>query len=459
MVNTSVTITNNGSYVLGLAVSDGAASVTDTVTETLQLTTSSTNASEFIADSDTIALWHLNGDGTDVSGNGYTLVFTNGPSFMSGGTATAWMGSPSGFALRVTYPQMAMGIVPHTALLNNANRKPFTIEERVFLNAWGPNNNGYTYCGFSQNADTACQMLQQKWGLPIIQANSGDTVASTNQVVSSLTTGVWHHVMITFDGTNKYQAFVDGVLLGMNTNHAPNWGRTPDITNQFGNFDGYLDEIRISRVVRTYPGTPPPVSVQGVAQGNGLVTPALTNVPWGGAAVFTAAPDAFYHLGEISTNTSIIGGPWPTGQVVYAWSNITAVSTAKFVFIEQCTPRGTPEVWLNSFGCNQPFAVAETARAANGYTYGESYIAGLNPTNPSSVFKIMAVTNQGSGWQVYFQSLTDRTYSLMFATNSPGATWSNVAGQSDIWGSNTLMSLHDTNAWPVRFYRLDVKKP
>ncbi|MEI6167288.1 MAG: LamG-like jellyroll fold domain-containing protein [bacterium] len=352
---------------------------------------------------------------------------------------------------------MALGIIPNSVF--SAAHTPITIEERLFMNAWGPNNANYIYCGFSQNWDLVFQFQQQSWGLPAIKAWNGSVVVATNQVVSALTTGVWHHLMMTFDGTNQYKAFIDGVLLGSYATNAPNWARTTYFTNQFGNFDGYLDEIRISRVVRSYQGAPQAVTVQGVAIGNGVVSPALTNIIQGGALAITAFPTNFFHVAEIDTNNVIVAASWPTGVVTYIWSNVTASGTAQVTFAQNIAPRGTPEIWLNQYGFIQSFPAAETSLAVNGYSYGDSYIAGLDPTNPSSVFRIVTVTNRLSVRDFYFPSLTDRTYTLKWSTNLFDHSWYAVAGQSNIWGASGIMSLHDFTIFPSRFYRLEVQKP
>ena len=455
-LNTTVTLTNNGSYVIGLLAFDGSVTVTDSVTLAVQLTSSSTNAQSFVADTNTVALWHLNGDGSDASGNGYALVFTNNPTFSSNATAMAWMSSPSGAALRVTYPQMAVGIIPSYLFTNHM---PITIEERVFMNAWGPNNASYIYCGFSVNWDCAFLLQQQSWGLPVIKGWNSTVVVATNQMVSSLTTGVWHHLMMTFNGTNQYQAFLDGVLLGTYATNAPNWGRSAYFTNQFGNFDGYLDEIRISRVVRTYQPPPQYVTLRGLVTGSGMVFPELTNVLQGGAVTMTATPSNYYHVAEIDTNTGLLSATWPTGTVSFVWSNLQVSGTALVSFVQNTAPQGTPEIWMSQYGSPLNFSIMETSLAVNGFTYGDSYIAGLVPTNPLSIFRITTISNPPGSRDFFFSALTDRTYTLKWSTSLVDQLWYVVPGQSNLWGANGTMVLHDNSGAPLRFYRLEVRKP
>ena len=209
----------------------------------------STTGTEFTVDSDTVALWHLNGNANDSSGHGYSLLLTNGPSFATGGKATGWMKNPTGFSLRVVYPQAAIGIIPSSIF--EGKYSPITIEARLLVNRWGPITNGYTYCGYHQKWSSSLHLGQEKWKGPRISGYKGMQLVSTPEIESCLATGVWHHLMLTFNGTNDYRVIVDGFLVGSSASQAPDFSSYACLTNEFGNFDGYLDEIRISRSDRS----------------------------------------------------------------------------------------------------------------------------------------------------------------------------------------------------------------
>jgi len=53
----------------------------------------------------------------------------------------------------------------------------------------------------------------------------------------------------------------------------------------------------------------------------------------------------------------------------------------------------------------------------DGMSNFEEYIAGTNPTNPESVFKISSVELQPDGTTVKFTSISNRTYTVEFTTN------------------------------------------
>jgi hypothetical protein len=254
--NTAVTFPTNGVYVLGLEAHDGATDAVDTVTITVKATlipSNSLNGVEFALDEDTIALWHFNGDVLDATTNGYHLTVSNGCTIVTGGIATAWMAAPSGAALRIiNYPHNASYSFLDAVLLNTANRKPLTVEARVYFEAWGSNSASYKMAGWEQNYDTLFSFEQANAGSPYgkVVGNSGVEMVSEVEMGALMSTGTWHHLMLVFDGTNTYQTYLDGLAIGLPRYGGPNWGRTSAIPVTFGNFKGYLDEARVSRAVR-----------------------------------------------------------------------------------------------------------------------------------------------------------------------------------------------------------------
>jgi hypothetical protein len=58
--------------------------------------------------------------------------------------------------------------------------------------------------------------------------------------------------MITFDPThNTTKAYIDGVLLGTSSNPPTSTQPTANWLLTLGNFDGDIDEVRISKMLRT----------------------------------------------------------------------------------------------------------------------------------------------------------------------------------------------------------------
>jgi len=152
---------------------------------------------------------------------------------------------------------------------------------------------------------------------------------------------------------------------------------------------------------------------------------------------------------------------------------------------------GIPDGWCWSYGLN-PLDPNTSAADANGdgipngwcWRYGfspidqnlaagnpdsdphttfQEYVADTDPTNALSHFRIAAISTIPSV-SVYFQSSSNRHYTLFCATNFVGSNavdtiWTAVPGQVDVLGSGDLGALSDTNAAPQKFYRLGVKAP
>jgi hypothetical protein len=255
-LNTQASFTTNGTYEIGLSASDGLAAVTGSVTIVVHPArlpgAGATNGVPFELDADTIGLWRFDADGSDAGTNGLHLTLS-GATIVTGGTATAWMATPSGGALRVdNFPQIASAMIPDALVLDTANRVPISLEVRFLMEAWGSNTVGYTMIGLEQNYDTHINLEQGAWGSEVgfISGNRDRLVASSEELEPYWSTGVWHHLLFTFDGTNQTAAYLDGVQVGSTLVEEPNWGRDNDHALIFGNFVGYIDEARLSRGIR-----------------------------------------------------------------------------------------------------------------------------------------------------------------------------------------------------------------
>lgn len=119
-----------------------------------------------------------------------------------------------------------------------------------------------------------------------------------------------------------------------------------------------------------------------------------------------------------------------------------------------------PDWWqVRYFGTNNPLGVAG-ATNVSGHNNRYTYTADLDPTNPASVFEIVAVSNQPPSRVIGFRTTsTGRVYRLLYATNLVSGVWTNLPGQTPTSGLADRMSLSDTNAAAVRFYRVQVQLP
>lgn len=88
---------------------------------------------------------------------------------------------------------------------------------------------------------------------------------------------------------------------------------------------------------------------------------------------------------------------------------------------------------------------------------GDESIAGTNPTNPLSFFRVEAVS-AGRTNRVYVQTASNRVYGLERLAATPTGTWAAVSGQTNVAGNGQTVTLNDspqtaTSLW----YRVRVR--
>ena len=91
------------------------------------------------------------------------------------------------------------------------------------------------------------------------------------------------------------------------------------------------------------------------------------------------------------------------------------------------------------------------------------YVAGLNPTDPTSVFSLQIAnnTNQVSEEDLAFNPLaSNRTYTPQFSTDLVGGVWLPLSAYFGPLTNGNQVSITDTNALgPQEFYRIDITYP
>jgi hypothetical protein len=91
------------------------------------------------------------------------------------------------------------------------------------------------------------------------------------------------------------------------------------------------------------------------------------------------------------------------------------------------------------------------------------YVAGLDPTDPTSVFflQIASVTNQTAQENLLFNPLASgRTYQPQFSTDLVGGVWLPLPAYTGPLTNGNQVTITDTNALgPQEFYRIDISLP
>jgi hypothetical protein len=121
------------------------------------------------------------------------------------------------------------------------------------------------------------------------------------------------------------------------------------------------------------------------------------------------------------------------------------------------TTNGTPHWWLARYALatNDAGALYDEG---DGVPAWQEYLADTDPTNAASYFRITGVTNLPP-WTIYFNSSSERAYTLSWCSNLADGIWTNVPGQESRQGIGGPDQMQDMNTSPSRFYRLKVELP
>lgn len=166
---------------------------------------------------------------------------------------------------------------------------------------------------------------------------------------------------------------------------------------------------------------------------------------------FLTAQNAF---GSFTNDNNIYTNMLPNGQS-FVFQGLT-----NFITLYPPTPpHGTPVPWLVYYGLtNGPLDVVELGDAnGNGLATWQDYLAGLNPTNTSSLFDLhINSAPPATAPQIRFSTVTGRIYRIDTATTL--GVWSvladNIAGIGGYYTFNDLRNLSGANAI---YYRVSVR--
>lgn len=143
-------------------------------------------------------------------------------------------------------------------------------------------------------------------------------------------------------------------------------------------------------------------------------------------------------------------------QVGYSVTNRSS-SRIDFDSVLDTDGDGIPDWWEDDHFGGPTNATASAHSDADGFTDGEEYVADTDPLLSTSYLRIIEIDLDNDS--VTFMSSTGRIYSLQCSDNSAigDFAWSNLC--EEVWGTNTMTSLQDTNGLQRRVYRITVKLP
>ncbi len=153
----------------------------------------------------------------------------------------------------------------------------------------------------------------------------------------------------------------------------------------------------------------------------------------------TQLTNCFYDLGMDNTVYAQPGGP------SFVIDNSTNVSSMSVIL-----PHGTPAWWLNQYGFTSGLVLAEiTDHDGDGALTWQEYLAGTNPTNAASVFRLRHAIPGSNGRQFTFNTEKDRAYRVDYSETL--TSWSVL--QTGIVGDGNPRTVVDPTVRARRFYR------
>jgi hypothetical protein len=122
------------------------------------------------------------------------------------------------------------------------------------------------------------------------------------------------------------------------------------------------------------------------------------------------------------------------------------------------TNHPTPHWWLAAHGYTNDLETAVASLGVNGVPLWQSYIAGLDPNDPTSQFRLAGhLTSDGMGYVLEWNPVTNRVYTIWVNTNLSDG-FSPMPGASNL--PRTLRSFtNSSNPSSPQFYRIEVRKP
>jgi len=207
-------------------------------------------------------------------------------------------------------------------------------------------------------------------------------------------------------------------------------------------------------------------TVTPVAGVGGSITPsnALT-VDLGESVSFDVSADEHWHITGIRMNGIELGSFQETNRLTFArvgWSNVTATTTIEATFAENVWEMSVPQEWLAGHypTSNDYEGVALTDTDADSFLAWEEYMAGTDPDDPDSRFRIIESGRLGDSNYVRWLGSSAGSPVPFSIYSAPG-----LGAGSTAWGyvTNCPKTSNMTNTWygpgagvTSSFYRVTV---
>ncbi len=199
--------------------------------------------------SDMAALYHLDSDFTDTTGQQTSL--TNAAAASLDTLNRGWMREPEGTSLHST----GAGDTATTLIRNNSlkttNTTKIVVEAMIYVHA-RPTIATAPFLSLVGNWNASLELVNNRY-IGFVFRGGTNLNFSTATVQEAFTLNQWHHVHMEINSSG-YLVMVDGVTLTqVPSNELKNWPTNGSATLTLGNFDGWLDEV----VIKSMRGSAP----------------------------------------------------------------------------------------------------------------------------------------------------------------------------------------------------------
>jgi sugar lactone lactonase YvrE len=392
----------------------------------------------------------------------------------------------------------------------------------VTINAWQPGDSNYNAAATVQQSFTVTKVPQSITFGPLSQQTAGDAPFSLGATASSglpvtftlvsgpaslsgnivtLTGGGTVTVSASQPGNSVYAAalsvsqsfFVapppdtvgDGIPDAWRAQYFPNSDPTGTTTNNLSCATCDADGTGQNNLFKFVAGLNPTNSASVFV----LQIQSVPNQPTQKNLIYGPIVSSCTYVIESTTN--LVGGVWSPQAVSAPLTNITqvtvmdanATSRQKFyrvsiynvvtnIVVLDSVGDGIPDSWRMQYfplippgdGTATNSSSCATCDAdGTGQNNFFKYVAGLDPTNPASVFvlNVASTTNQFRTMNLDFNPLAlGRTYAPQFRTNLASGVWLPLTTYSGLLTNGGQVTITDTNPIPPQeFYRIDISLP
>ena len=212
----------------------------------------SSGAAPFSDDGHTVALYTFNNNYADATPHHLNLK-PSGNVSLSGSNA-GWSDKPGGSVACFQALGDSLSVqIPNPLLKPRDHPSPITIEAYIYPRAYLAYGFGnYPVVSLYQDWDASLQVEDAKWALPQApDVTAGQaTILSSKQWDGAVSLNSWHKLKITLNTKGQVNSWIDGVLVATGSAATMNYARTTPWTLTLGNFNGDIDEVRVSNIVR-----------------------------------------------------------------------------------------------------------------------------------------------------------------------------------------------------------------